>query len=112
MTVISNASSASGLLKRNISAATGVRAKTATAISPATGPKRRRTAELSTAAVARAISTCGARIAQELSPNSRTDRAIGQSAAGGLSTVMALAESSEPKKRAFQLWLPAWTAAE
>lgn len=112
MTVISRASSASGLLKRNISAATGVSANTPTAISPATGPKRRRTAVFSTAAVASAIRTWGARIAQEFSPNSRTDRAIGQSAAGGLSTVMALAESSEPKKSAFQLWLPAWTAAE
>lgn len=51
------------------------------------------------------ISTWGARIAQELRPKTRTDRAIGQSVAGGLSTVIAFAESSEPKKKAFQLWL-------
>ncbi len=32
--------------------------------------------------------------------------------AGGLSTVIALDASNEPKKNAFQLWVPAWTAAE
>jgi len=32
--------------------------------------------------------------------------------AGGLSTVMKLAPSNEPKKNAFQLVVPAWTAAE
>ena len=35
-----------------------------------------------------------------------------QSDAGGLSTVMKLAASEEPKKNAFQLWAPACTAAE
>ena len=35
-----------------------------------------------------------------------------QSAAGGLSTVMKLEESDEPKKNAFQLLVPACTAAE
>ncbi len=100
------------MLKRNISAATGVSAKTAMVISPAPALKRRRTPAYRTPAVVTPISTCGARIAQELSPKTRTERAIGQSVAGGLSTVMALAASSEPKKKAFQLWLPAWTAAE
>ena len=33
-------------------------------------------------------------------------------AAGGLSTVMKLAASDEPKKKAFQLLVPACTAAE
>lgn len=112
MTVISSASSASGLLKRNISAATGVSANTATVMSPAAALNRRRTAAYSTPAVAAAITTCGARIAQELSPKTRTDRAMGHRVAGGLSTVMALAASSEPKKNAFQLRLPACTAAE
>ncbi|GAA3094945.1 hypothetical protein GCM10020254_45200 [Streptomyces goshikiensis] len=55
---------------------------------------------------------CGTRICQEPSPNSRTDSAIGHRAAGGLSTVMELPASEEPKKKAFQLSLPAWTAAE
>jgi hypothetical protein len=32
--------------------------------------------------------------------------------AGVLSTVMKLDESNEPKKNAFQLLVPAWTAAE
>ena len=58
------------------------------------------------------MSACGMRIANELSPNRRTDRAMTHSAAGGLSTVMAFAASKEPKKKALQLWLPAWTAAE
>ncbi len=34
------------------------------------------------------------------------------SAAGGLSTVMKLDASDDPKKKAFQLWLAAWAAAE
>jgi hypothetical protein len=35
-----------------------------------------------------------------------------QSAAGGLSMVMKLEASEDPKKNAFQLWLAAWAAAE
>ena len=49
---------------------------------------------------------------QEFSPNIRTDIAITQIAAGGLSTVMELAASEEPKKNASQFWEPAWAAAE
>ncbi|SET67791.1 hypothetical protein [Nonomuraea wenchangensis] len=45
------------------------------------------------------------------SPNSRTLSPIGQSEAGVLSTVIAFAASEAPKKNAFQLWLPACTAA-
>lgn len=100
------------MLKRNISAATGVSANTAMVRKLTVAVKRRRTAAHSTPAVATAIRTCGNRIAKELRPKSRTDSAIGHSEAGGLSTVMALAESSEPKKKAFQDWLPACTAAE
>jgi hypothetical protein len=33
-----------------------------------------------------------------------------QSAAGGLSTVMKFEASDDPKKNAFQLFVPAWTA--
>jgi hypothetical protein len=36
---------------------------------------------------------------------------IGHNEAGGLSTVMKLPESSEPKNIAFQLFVPACTAA-
>ncbi|CAM5392886.1 hypothetical protein SVIOM74S_10380 [Streptomyces violarus] len=89
-------------MKRNISAATGVSASTAPAIRPAAGLNRRRTAAYTTPTVPTPMRTSGTRIAQELRPNSRTDRAIGHSAAGGLSTVMALAASSEPKNKAFQ----------
>jgi hypothetical protein len=48
----------------------------------------------------------------ELSPNRRTDRSISHSAAGVLSTVIALPASNEPKNIAFQLVAPAWAAAE
>ncbi len=97
---------------RNISAATGVSASTAPAIRPATGLNRQRTAAYTTATVATPISTSGARIAHEFRPKTRTDSSIGHSEAGGLSTVMALPASSEPKKNAFHDLLPAWTAAE
>ena len=45
-------------------------------------------------------------------PRTRPDSSISHSDAGGLSTVMALAASNEPKKNAFQLDVPACTAAE
>ena len=48
---------------------------------------------------------------QELKPKIRPEISIGHSDAGGLSTVMKLDESNEPKKNAFQLLVPAWTAA-
>jgi len=57
----------------------------------------------------RASSRSGA--AGLLKPKIRPDRAITQSDSGGLSTVMKFEESSEPKKNAFQLFVPACTAA-
>lgn len=110
--VISRVSSASGLLKRNISAATGVSAKTAPLSSPATGPNQRRTEAYRTAVVPTPMRAWGTRICQPPRPKSRTHRAIGHSAAGGLSTVIEFPASEDPKKKAFQLSLPAWTAAE
>ena len=58
------------------------------------------------------ISAWGASRLQELTPNRRADSPMTQRAAGGLSTVMKLDASEEPKKKAFQLWLAAWAAAE
>ena len=49
---------------------------------------------------------------QELSPKIRADSSITHSEAGVLSTVMKLEASNEPKKNAFQLLVPACTAAE
>ena len=72
----------------------------------------RRTEAYSTPTVATPSRACGARMLHELSPKIRTDKAINHSEAGGLSTVIALPASSEPKKKAFQLCEPAWTAAE
>ena len=44
---------------------------------------------------------------QLLKPKIRPDSPITQSAAGGLSTVMELPASSDPKNQAFQLLVPA-----
>ena len=58
------------------------------------------------------MSAWGTRIDHELRPNSLTDSAMGHSESGGLSTVIVLPASDEPKKKAFQLVDPACTAAE
>jgi hypothetical protein len=105
-------SSASGLLKRNINTATGVRASTAPAIRPAPGPATRLTAAYSNPTDATPISACGTRMLQLLSPKIRTDRPVIHSAAGVLSTVIAFAASDDPKNHAVQLSPPAWAAAE
>jgi len=44
-------------------------------------------------------------------PKIRPDRLMTHSEAGGLSTVMKFEASNEPKNSAFQLLVPAWTAA-
>ena len=41
----------------------------------------------------------------------RAEISMTHSEAGGLSTVMKFAASKDPKKNAFQLLVPAWTAA-
>jgi len=46
-----------------------------------------------------------------LKPNRRPDSSIVHSDAGVLSTLMKLPESTEPNRNAFQLFVPAWTAA-
>jgi hypothetical protein len=95
----------------NMSTATGVSASTVPASSPAPVPAVRRTAAYSSATAATPMSACGTRTLQLLSPNSRTDRPITQSAAGGLSTVIEPAASDAPKNHADQLCPPAWAAA-
>lgn len=47
-----------------------------------------------------------------LTPKIRAESAITHSDAGGLSTMIELAASDEPKKNAFQLVAPACAAAE
>ncbi len=88
--------SASGLLNRNISVATGVTASTTPAIRPAAGPYQRFTVAWSTPTAATPHSACGTSIAQLFSPKTRTDSAISHSDAGVLSTVIELAASDEP----------------
>ncbi len=46
-----------------------------------------------------------------LKPNNLPDKPITHSAAGSLSTVMALPASKDPKSQAFQSWVPACAAA-
>ncbi len=54
----------------------------------------------------------GRRTLHECKPKIRAEISIGHKNAGGLSTVMKFDVSDEPKKKAFQLLVPAWTAAE
>ena len=109
--VISSTSRASGLLNRNISAATGVSARTSPAMSPAGGPNQRLTAAYSSRTDATPSSACGASIDHWLKPKIRPDISITHREPGVLSTVMKLDWSNEPKKNAFQLLVPAWIAA-
>ncbi|SLC69461.1 Uncharacterised protein [Mycobacteroides abscessus subsp. massiliense] len=107
-----NTSSASGLLKRNIKVATGVSASTAPAMRAAPDPKCFRTVTYSSATEATPSSTWGTWMDQVLTPKIRAEISMGHNAAGGLSTVIALPPSAEPNRKAFQLWVPACTAAE
>ena len=101
------------MLKRNISTATGVSAITVPASRPAAAdPVVRRTTWCSTPTVATPINAWGTRMLQLDSPNSRTERLIGHSASGVLSTVIEPAASLDPKKNAFHDSEPACTAAE
>src|ERR1700677_2268724 len=104
-------SNASGLLKRNINAATGVTASSSPASNPAPAPNQRLTAAYRSATAAIPSTTDAISMLALEKPKIRPDSAITHSDAGGLSTVMKLDESSEPKKNAFQLLVPAWTAA-
>ena len=56
-------------------------------------------------------SACGSSTLNDEKPKTRADRPISHSDSGGLSTVMKLPGSSEPKNHAFQLSLPAFAAA-
>ncbi len=57
-------------------------------------------------------SACGTSRVQAFTPKTRAASTDGHSASGGLSTVMKFDASEEPKNIAFQLLVPAWTAAE
>ena len=105
-------SSASGLLNRNMRAATGVVASTTPARSAAPGRNHRLTLATTSATDPTPINAWGTRIDHELTPKRRAEIPMTHSAAGALSTVMALDASNEPKKNAFQLEAPACTAAE
>ncbi len=108
----SSTSNASGLLKRNIKAATGVSASTVPASSPEAGPNHRRTVANSIPTAATPSRACGARMLHALTPKTRAEISITHREAGGLSTVIRFAASDEPKNIAFQLCVPACTAAE
>jgi len=78
----------------------------------ATSPNQRRTATYTTATVATPSSACGTSTDHWLNPKIRAEISMTQRNAGDLSTVMKFEASSEPKKNAFQLLVPACTAAE
>src|ERR1035437_6924709 len=90
--------------------AAGVRAMTTAAMTAAAGPNERFTARNRMPTVAAPVRASGSMMLTELSPKSRTDRPMSIVARGGLSTVMKLAESKLPKKKADQE-LEAETAA-
>ena len=99
------------MLNRNISAAAGVSASTSPATSPAPDPNQRLTAAYSSSTDATPSSACGASSDHWLKPKTRPESSITHSEPGVLSTVMKFEESNDPKKNAFQLLVPAWTAA-
>src|ERR1035437_10500798 len=108
----SRVSRASGLLKRKIRAAAGVRAVTIAAIVAAAGPNERLTARNRTPTVATPVRASGRRTLHELSPKIRTDRPMSIVESGGLSPVMALDAAKLPKNQADQLWDADSAAAE
>ncbi len=110
-TTNNSTSSASGLLNRNISAATGVSASAAPAIRPAPGPLHRRTVAYSVPTEPTPINAWGRSIVKALKPKILPDNPINHNDAGGLSTVIALPASSEPNSQDFQSCVPACTAA-
>ncbi len=85
---------------------------TTPAIVAAAGPKDRRTARYRTTTVATPMSASGARMLHGLKPKTRTDRPMIIVPSGGLSTVMKLAASNDPKNQAAQLCDAARAAAE
>ena len=107
----SRTSSVSGLLSRSIATVIGVRVITSAASRAAHGPNTRRTVACSTPTAATPISTDGSSRLHVPKPKRRAKISCTHSAIGGLSTVMYEAESSEPKKNAFQLDAPLRTAA-
>ena len=99
------------MLYRNISTATGVSAKASAARSAAVFPAHLRTSRCRIRTEATPAATSGSSMLRLLNPKSRAERPCTQNAAGGLSTVMKLPGSIEPKKKAFQLVAALLTAA-
>ena len=83
----------------------------APASNAAPAENQRRTVAYRMATVATPSRAFGTRMLHELTPKIRAEMSITQRAPGDLSTVMKLDESKDPKKKAFQLLLPACTAA-
>jgi hypothetical protein len=73
---------------------------------------QRRTAAYRKPTAATPSNAWGTRRLHELSPKIRAESAMIHNDAGGLSTVIEAAASDAPKTNAFQLFVPAWAAAE
>ena len=106
----SRTSSGSGMSTRASASVTGESTSIAAASTPATGPNARRTVANSSPTVASVHSACGSSRLNEEKPNARADNPMSQIDSGGLSTVMKLPGSSEPKNHAFRLTLADLTA--
>ncbi len=89
----------------------GVSASANAATRPATSPATRRTVANSTPTAAIVHSACGSRIEKLEKPNTRAESPISINDSGGLSTVMKLPGSIDPKNQAFQLSAPERAAA-
>jgi hypothetical protein len=117
--IIRVTSRASGLLNRNISATNGDTATippapSAAAFSrpdPTWDRRLSRTEWTMSSTLTPARRTWGRSIENDENPKTRALRAISHRAAGGLSTVIAFAESRDPKRNASQFSEPACTAA-
>src|SRR5207248_3262120 len=91
--------------------ATGVNASASAARWAATSPAHLRTSRWRISTEPTPAAAWGSRMLHELKPKIRADTVCTQKAAGGLSTVMNDPGSIAPKKNAFQLFVPALTAA-
>ena len=107
----SSTSSGSGMSTRASASVIGDSTSMAAASRPATCPNARRTVVNSSPTVASVHRTCGSNRLKEENPKTRADRPISQIDSGGLSTVMKLPGSSEPKNHALRLTLADFTAA-
>ena len=102
---------ASGSLLRKIAVTMGVKPRAPAASTAARSPVHRRTRWNVTSTATTPARAMGASMVTLEKPKIRPEISMTHREAGGLSTVMNEDGSSEPKKKAFQLSVPLFTAA-